>query len=426
MSDHGIIALLCVLPLAICGSAFFSGTETVLFGLTADDRWQIQRDHKAAAAMIDRLLAHPRRLLLTLLMGNMTVNSIWFAIGTVAVADAHLSVWVSAALGIVQVVALVVMGEVVPKIVGNTMRRRMAPLVARPALLVYRLVTPVRAVVERLIFEPLNAISRKALAEAASTPEEIGEVVRAAGLRADISQDEAALFGRLVHLKRKRVRDVMTHRTQVALVNRLAKRDEVLAVAFKTRLKRLPVIERNLDAVVGILDVRGFLLDTRGDATPLDAHIVPAQFVPEIASIDQLLDLFKARKSSLMIAVDEHGGTAGIVALEDAVEEIVGDIVAHGEASPAEPATLDDGSWRVDGSMSAEAFCSHFRVPASRTRASTVAGIVVEVLGRLPECGESFGFGSLRIRVGRTEDGLAAEVIVERVLSQNDSEVGDA
>ena len=414
MTEYGSLALLAVLPFAVGASAFMSGTETILFGLTADDRWEIQRDRPAESAVIDRLLHHQRRLLLTLLMANMTVNSVWFGVSTVVLADAHLPVWATVALGITQVIALIAFGEVIPKIVGNSARRRLAPIVARPAWLLYLALTPIRAVVERIVFDPLNAISAEAAAASATTTEEIGEVVRAAGDRADISAEEATLLGRLVTLKRKRVRDVMTHRRQVASVARLATRDEIVRVSKRTGLKRLPVTERNLDSVIGVLDVRAYLLDSRGDAAPLDSHLHPPQFVPEVASIDQLLDLFKARKTSLMVVVDEHGGTAGVVALEDAVEEIVGDIVAHGESSPVDPVRLADGTWRIDGSMSADGFCAHFRLDADLTRASTVAGVVVEVLGHLPTLGSSFQFGTLRITVDKTEEGRATEVLVEQ------------
>lgn len=412
MIDGATMTLLAVLPLAACASAFFSGAETVLFGLSAHDRWQIQRDHPAAGQRLDALLEHPRRLLLTLLIGNVTVNSIWFAVGTVAVSDASLPVWVTVALGVLQVLVLVVFGEVVPKIVGNTLRVRLAPVVASPALLVYRVITPVRAIVERVVFDALNAISRESLAAGRSTAEEIGEAVRAAGTDAGITPDEAALLGRLVLLKRKRVRDVMTPRRQVTSVGRGARREDVVATSARSGLKRLPVVERNIDAIGGILDVRAYLLDARGEATPLEAHTRPAQFVPEIASLDQLLDLFRSRQCSLMVVVDEYGGTAGIVALEDAVEEIVGDIAAQGELAPADPIQLADGSWTVDGEMAADAFCAHFGVEGELTRASTVTGIVIEALGELPKVGEAFDLGPIRLRVSRTAAHRATEVTV--------------
>ena len=412
MSDPATVMLLAVLPLVVCGSAFFSGTETILFGLSAQDRWQIERDHPQATARIDTLLAHPRRLLLTLLMGNMTVNSLWFAVGTVALADAELPVWAAVAIGIAQVILLIVLGDLIPKIVGNTMRARLAPLVAGPALLVFRVLTPLRVMVERVVFDVLNAASRESLAAARTTAEEVGEAVRASGMDAGYGQEESTVLSRLVMLKRKRVRDVMTPRRQVVSVSRSARREEIVEASARQRLKRLPVVDRNLDAIIGILDVRSYLLDTRGDATPIDAHVRPVQYIPEIASLDQLLDLFRSRQCSLMVVVDEHGGTAGIVALEDAVEEIVGDIAAQGETGPADPVRLEDGSWRVDGEMPADAFCAHFRLPVGLTRASTVAGVVIEALGDLPDEGEAFDFGAVQVRITRTAGGRATEVTV--------------
>ena len=130
--NFGMEAILIFLPVIICLSAVFSASETVLLGLTADDRWRLQRDRPSAAQVIEKLLANPRRLLLTVVLANITVNSLYFAIATAALASTELSAFARIAVGLGEVICLIVFGEVLPKMVGNSMRLKIAPILARP------------------------------------------------------------------------------------------------------------------------------------------------------------------------------------------------------------------------------------------------------------------------------------------------------
>lgn len=107
----GMESMLIFLPIIICLSAIFSASETVFLGLTADDRWRLQRDRPSAAHVIEKFLAHPRRLLLTVVLGNMTVNSLYFAIATVALASTELSVIARIGVGVGEVICLIVLAK---------------------------------------------------------------------------------------------------------------------------------------------------------------------------------------------------------------------------------------------------------------------------------------------------------------------------
>ncbi|MSQ91008.1 MAG: DUF21 domain-containing protein [Phycisphaerales bacterium] len=417
----GMNAMLATLPIFVCMSACCSASETVFFGLTADDRWQIQRDRPHAGRLVEQLLGQPRRLLLTLLLSNVTVNSIFFAVATVVLAETELSVYAKVGIGICEVIGLILFGELLPKLVGNSLRLRLAPFLARPVLVLSFVVAPIRAIIEFTVFLPLHRLTAHAIPKSGPTAEELRGFVSAAQVQGDISVEEEALLGRLLVMRRARVRDVMTHRTEMASISSRALRAEVARVALATRLKRLPVVDGSRDRVLGILDVRGFLLDPRGIATPIEAHLNLAVFVPEIASLEQLFELFRSQRSSLAIVVDEFGGTAGVVALEDAIEEIVGDIAARDEVAPAIPQQLDGGSTRIDPKMSAAAFCAHFGLPLTLTRASTVGGIALEQLEDLPTAGACFNLGPFEIRAETVERGRASSFVVRRTAGPGDS-----
>jgi len=403
--------LLLAVPPIIAASALCSASETILFGLSSDQRWRLRQRHPKSARIIDRLLAEPRRLLLTVILANMTVNTLYFALASVVLQDAEVSNAAKVGIGLFEVIALIVLGEVLPKLVGNSMRERAAPLVAYPVLALHWLLFPLRMVIDLLIFLPIHRITAPSRPSSGPSVEELRDFVAVARVQGDITAEEEALLARLLVLRRTRVRDVMTHRTEMVSIPRTSTRAEVIARAQSAKLKRLPVVEGSNDRVVGVLDVRRFLLDSKGAEASIEAHMQQPAFVPDIAQLEQLFDLFRAQRTSLAIVVDEFGGTAGIVALEDAVEEVVGDIVATDEITPGSPEVTRGGT-RIDGRMSASAFCSHFKVPLSLTRASTVAGIVTETLGNLPSDGQDLEFGPLRLRVDGIERNRVRAVIV--------------
>jgi CBS domain containing-hemolysin-like protein len=341
----------------------------------------------------------------------MTVNSLYFAIASVVLQDAEVSTAAKIGIGLFEVIALIALGEVLPKLVGNSLRERAVVLVAYPALVLHWLFFPVQMVIDLLIFIPIHRITAPSLPPSGPSIEELRDFVAVARVQGDITAEEESLLARLLLLRRTRVRDVMTHRTEMVSIPRTSTRADVISRAQGAKLKRLPVVEGSNDRIVGVLDVRRFLLDPKGAEASIEAHLQSPVFVPDIAQLEQLFDLFRAQRTSLAIVVDEFGGTAGIVALEDAVEEVVGDIVAADEIAPGSPEVTRAGT-RIDGRMSASAFCSHFKVPLSLTRASTVAGIVNETLGNLPSDGQELQFGSLRLRVDGIERNRVRAVIV--------------
>ncbi len=418
-------SMLLLLPILIGISAVCSASETVFFGLSADERWRLQRERPGAGRVVEKLLEKPRGLLVTLLLANMSVNSLYFAIATVSLATTELSVVERLAIGIGEVLALIVFGEVLPKLVANSMRFPFAPILAWPALVLFRIITPIRVVLEHLVFIPLHRLTAPSIPKSGPSAEELREFVAAARVQGDITAEEEGMLGRLLILRRARVRDVMTHRTEMAALPRRCTRADVVRLAMASRLKRLPVVDGSHDRVIGILDVRKFLLDPRGVETPIDSYIQTPVIVPEIAMLEQLFELFRVQKTSLAIAVDEFGGTAGVVALEDAIEEIVGDIVAQDEVTPIAPQAIDDRTWRVDGKMSARAFCAHFGEASLLTHASTVGGIALEIKGDLPTVGQTFTFGSLDIRVDEVERGRARSLIVTRKSESNTNDDED-
>ncbi|MDA0802566.1 MAG: hemolysin family protein [Planctomycetota bacterium] len=400
-------------------SAFFSASETALFGLDHAQRAALRRSSPAKALVVDALCSDPRSLLATVLLANVLVNTMYFAIGG-ALAVRMPSAWTVAALGAAQVMWLVTLGEVLPKSTAMILREVVAPRVASPLRSLVVLTAPVRRLLSFVVIEPIDRlVGRPALGTGPLTRADLVEAIAAGEEVGALSTDEELLLRRLMVHRTLRVRDVMTPRTELAWVPSSPTAELVIAAARAWRVRRLVVCrEGDLDQVEGLLDVRQFLVAvSRGGGEDLGAR--PAAFVPELATLGQLDSFFRARKADIAIVVDEFGGTAGIVAVEDSLEQLVGDIASRGESTPAVPTRAADGTVTLDGRTSIADCTEAIECALPAMHASTVAGMVSEMLGRVPRPGDTF------VAAGREWHVLAVQQGRASVVSAQSAATGD-
>lgn len=420
LSTVQVVLALLLLPL-LAASAFFSGSETVLFGLGENERLQLRRRGDLGGRAVDRLLSEPRMLLITVLLGNMTINTLYMVISS-ELATAEGLGWTAALLlGPGALLGLIIFGEIIPKVAASTTRMRLAPVVAPPLLVLHRIIGPLRVVIEGVIVAPLARLTAPAESPPTLTAEELAALLAVSGQMGVIDNDEQRLLRQVVRLRRLRVRDVMTPRTRMETIESTASRAEVIAITRRVRLTRLPVHRGDLDEIVGLLPVKSYLLDSRGARAPVEEHLERPLYVPDIATLEQLLELFRARGAELAIVVDERGGTSGIVAAEDVVEELVGDIVSPEEHAVAPPQRVGGGRWLVDGDMSVHEWGDIFGESLVSPHVATVAGLVLEHLGRLPCTGDTIELGNVILEVLEMEGHRVSRVAVTVASTTDDS-----
>jgi putative hemolysin len=409
------VPMLAVLPVLLLASAFFSGSETALFSLGENERMAFRRGGSRAGRAVAALLADQRMLLITILMGNMTVNTLYFVITSVLLMETSLGVAGQAVLGLAFLVALILLGEVTPKLLANADRTRAAAIIAPPLLAIHRLVGPLRAAVDRLAVAPLSRLTSPAAAPSRLDEQELTALVEISGHHGVIDPDEQRILRDVISLGQLKVRDVMTPRVRLAAVPLAATAPSVRALARETRLTELLVFERDIDHIAGILPVNRYLAEADGDPGALRRLLQPARYVPEIARLDQLLEHFRRTATSLAVAVDEYGGTAGVVAAEDVVEEVVGDIAGEERIGFTPPAQLDRGRWRVDGGTSIRDWAEAIGQRLASPQVSTLGGLIISRLGRAPRAGDIVDLGNLRLEVERVERVRVVSVIVTLV-----------
>ncbi|MBS3733928.1 MAG: HlyC/CorC family transporter [Phycisphaerae bacterium] len=407
---------LALLGLLAVGSGFFSGTETALFNLTRGQVHRLGRAHRAGALVV-ALLRRPRSLLYTLLLGNMLVNVAYAGVSATvifALKDVGASAWVVAATPVVLLAVLILLGEVTPKMLAAAGSERWSLVTCVPLAAVQRALAPLVWVLERAFVSPLvTVIAPRPTVRTCITPSELAAVLDLSAKRGIVDRDVTVMLQEIVELTDLRVTDIMVPRVDMVAFDADGTREELVALLRRTGLRRVPVYEDGPDRVIGTIHARRVLLHP--DA-PLRELIGKVPFVPETATVEHLLRQLRERGAQLAIVVDEYGGTAGLVTMEDALEEIVGDIPDPQDRREGPAVTeLSDRQYVIDAELGIHEWADAFAIDLSAHRVSTVGGFVTSLLGRIPQAGDVTTYRNLRFTVdsmcGRRIDKLRVELL---------------
>jgi len=404
------IALLCALPPLLASMAFFSFVETTYFALTPAERLVLRRAHPKSSAMVDGLLSRPRVLLVGTMLGSLVVSTAYLVVSSVLVTSFEHSLLYSLLVAGLSLFGMVLSAEVLPKLVGNADRTRSARFAVVPTTLFCTVVGPVAEAIDSYVLSPLGRLAASTQPQGVVNAAELAALLAQSASEGSIDVGERDAIEGVMRLRKLRVRDVMTPRVDMSSIQMDATDTDIVDAATIARLTHIPVVGRDVDDIVGILDLkRYFLAAVRPSRT--ECIDIP-RFVPELASLEQLLEHFRRTGSKLAIAVDEYGGTAGIVALEDCVEEIVGDIAGTDERVVDAPTEVVEGIWRVSGEMAISRWSDLFGARVISPRASTVAGLVMQRLSRIAKVGDAIEFANLRIEVEVVEGARIRSVLV--------------
>lgn len=390
--------LLLMLLLLVC-AAFFSGSETAFFNLTQRQIKQLEASSQRLQKLAARLLRTPGHLLNCLLFGNMMVNVLFFAISSVLVVDVRHAwgFWAATVTAVLTFVALVLFGEILPKSLAYTNSRSLAALAALPAFLVVRIVGPLTTVFRFLFLEPvLRIFFGRARLPGTITLAEFRSLVSLSRRRGLIGEDENRLLGEVAELGTLKVRHVMQPRVDMVAVDVTEPPESARDVMQKHHLTKVPVYYTNVDNIIGLVQLRQLFLRP---GAPLDRLVQAVQFVPEQKTVESLLEFFRKTGTDMAVVVDEYGGLAGSVRLEDIAEELFGRIEAPASAEPIQQ--LGPFQYRLAGDLAIHDWADAFGVDLEETRLATIAGLVTTLLGRIPRKGDVAYLGNLKFTVDR-------------------------
>ena len=239
------------------------------------------------------------------------------------------------------------------------------------------------------------------------SPEDISAMVVRSSEAGEIEEEQGEMIQGVIEFSDSLVREVMTPRKDIVAISEKASLREILALFRKERLSRIVVIGEDLDDVKGILIIKDLLplLIENESAFDIQKFIRPAHTVLETMKTDELLAEFQERAFHFAVVLDEHGGVAGVVTVEDLVEEIVGEIFDEYDSPEEEVETSEtlNGDLVVDGGTLIDDLNSEYEFDFPEGEYDTIAGLVINLLGKIPDCGESVECNGLTIRVEKKE-----------------------
>jgi CBS domain containing-hemolysin-like protein len=403
--DH-IMILLVLVAL----SAFFSAAETALFSISMDKAIHLGAETGRVHTLIHRMKNDPDRFLNTIRIGNTLVNMSAASLATAVTLDMVPEHALAIAIGAATFVILI-FGEVFPKSVAARNATLIARIVIVPIDGLSKLLYPV-VLALNLIPNMMARIQRKPkLTEA-----ELLSIVEAGEEEGQIKEEEKELIHNIFELDDTSASEIMTPRADMFVVDVNERLD--LPELFKSGFTRIPVIDGDIDHIIGILNIKDLLRHPSAGGPPADVRKIMREpyFVPEHKKLNHLLKGFKKRKQHMAIVVDEHGGVSGLITLEDALEEIVGEIIDETDTFEPPIVRVSANEWRVMGKTEIEAVNDALLMNIPDTgEYDTFSGYILNLIGRIPREGEHIAIGAFTVVVKEREGNRIVAYLVRRM-----------
>jgi len=389
---------------------------------------ELEGEDRAGATRLREVLDDPAPYVNTILLLRMVAEISSIVLVALVVADEVAGLWQRLGLSVVimVVVSFVLIG-VGPRTVGRQHAERIALASALPLVVLTRLLGPL----PRLLIVIGNALTPgRGFREGPFASEvEVRELVDLAAASLVIESGESRMIHSVFELDDTIAREVMVPRTDVVFIERTKTLRQAMSLALRSGYSRIPVIDENLDDVIGMAylkDITKRVFDNRAAESTerVDSIVRPCLFVPDTKHADALLTEMQAERTHVAIVVDEFGGTAGMVTIEDILEEIVGEITDEYDTEPDEVQELADGSYRVSSRFDVDDLEDLFSIPVDDEDVDSVGGLMAKHLGKVPIPGSVVEVEGLRFEAEETSGrrNRIGTVLVSRTLPDDSNE----
>ena len=440
-TGNPVLDVAIVLTLILVGG-FFAASEISLITVKRHRLSQLVGEGSRAARVAQRLTEDPSRFLATIQIALTFLGFLASAFGAVSFSGSLADLVRLIPLAFIRdsasqisfvlvtlliALASIIIGELVPKTLALAFPDRFAIVVARPIGWFDRILRPIVWLVSTISNVLVRALGGKDRPQAGYlSTEELKMLVETGSEQGGIEEDEKEMIHGVIELAETKVHQVMVPRIGIRAVEVHDPIDEVLDMIVRAGHSRVPVYEDNLDNIVGILYAKDLLPFLRPGAAPsseieIRALVRPAAYVPETKPVDELLHEMRVAKRHIAIVVDEYGGTAGLITMEDVVEEIVGEIQDEYDTEEPLVETLEEDdriAFRVDGRVSMDDLRDLFELSDTEEddedEYDTVGGFIVHRVGRIPLPGAVVPFRDVTLTVETAEPRRIGKVIATR------------
>jgi putative hemolysin len=433
-----------VIAILIAVNGVFVAAEISLVTVRRSRIRQLSDEGDVRAKRVGRMTERPGRMLATIQLGITFIGFLAAAFAGASIAG-QLADWfrdigplsasadILALLIITLVVSLftIVFGELVPKTLGMAHAERYSLMLARPMDVLGRILAPVVWFLTTVTHGMTRLLGVRDIPDDAITSEELRILVERGGEQGTIEAEEEQMIGGVLELGERRVHEVMVARVDIVALSVDAALGEIVEVIVSEGHSRIPVYDGSMDNIVGMLYAKDLLPYLVGeDRPPAIRRLVRTPlFVPESMLVDDLLHSLQRRRVHLAIVLDEHGGTAGLITIEDLIEEIVGEIQDEYDEEEPMIVALGEHDARVDGRADVDDLLEHFDATLEgddQDEFDTVGGLVYHHIGGVPKVGDTVEVDHLSLTVEATDGRRVRTVhVVHTPVGDGDDEPGD-
>jgi CBS domain containing-hemolysin-like protein len=407
-------------------SAFFSSSETALFSIPKFRLRKLRDRDDRASQRIVNLLDRPNRLLVTLLTGNMFVNVLAAAILGVAMErafhEAGVSEFGAFALAAVVMTGLILLfGEIVPKVFALRAPEKTAAVVSRPVEFCTLILAPVGKLLLGISGFLLKITgARRLKTDPFVTQEELETMVSMGERDGVLQQEERRMIEGIMEFTDTTVKEVLVPRTDMKVLGKGTTVPEALASIRASGFSRIPVFGANIDDIVGILYAKDLLpfIGNGHTPKPIDGLLRDAYFVPENKRVAELVNEFQQNRVHCAVVVDEHGGTVGLVTLEDLLEEVVGEIQDERDVEKPLIEQVGPEGIVIDARAPLDELSDSIGLDLRDDEHESVGGFILGLIGHLPSKGESVAHRGTTFVVDEVSD---RRILKVRVIPAEES-----
>ena len=388
----GVLISFIVLLILLLFSGLISGSEVAFFSLNPSEKEELNNSDTKEHERVNQLLAYPKKLLATILISNNFINVAIIIISTYALNNTFdfstIPLWAGLLIQVAGITfVLLLFGEVIPKVYATKHALSLAKTMSQPIMLLKKFFKPISSlliystgIIDKKVKKKGLDVSVEELSEALDLTEGIPE-----------NKDEHRILKGIVKFGETSVKQVMKARVDVISIEKETSFSDVIKTILECGHSRIPIYEESFDKIIGLLYIKDLLPHIQNvENFDWNSLIRDPFFVPENKKLDDLLKEFQEMKIHLAIVVDEYGGTSGIITLEDVLEEIVGEISDEFDADEISYSKLDDQTYIFEGKTGLNDLCKIIELDDDsifdevRKDADTLAGLVIEIAGKIP------------------------------------------
>ena len=392
------IGLLVVLLL---GSGFFSASETSLMSLSKIRIRYMEDEGVKGAKLVGSLIEKSSDLLSSILVGNNIVNIAATSVSTSLFINIFGDGGVAIATAVMTVLVLV-FGEITPKTIAANSPEKVAVVVSKPISIIMKITKPIVWVFNLLtgIIFKIMGIDNDGV-KPFITEEELKAMVNVSHEEGVLEMEEREIINNVFQFGDMQAKEAMIQRLDMVAIDIEDSYDEIIELFKSEKLSRLPVYQESIDDIVGILNIKDiiFLSDEEIENFDIKDYVREAFFTYEFKKINQLLEEMKKEKTQMAIVVDEYGGTAGLLTIEDLVEVIVGDIDDEYDEEEEEIVKINDNEYLVEGSTKISDVNEQLGINLESEEFDSIGGFIIGYLKRIPEENEIIEVEDVKFKV---------------------------